>query len=67
MQNYGDNFIPMIQTEDAWVHTGDRTFCDDPNCGCHEEPDLLSVVNYQVQEGLLTPSEATRTVEGKQL
>ncbi|MGH2496868.1 MAG: hypothetical protein ACRDIV_19365 [Ktedonobacteraceae bacterium] len=56
--------IPM---EDDLVHTGDSPFCADPTCPDKEDPDLLAAVAQQVEDGLLTPDEATRFVQGRQL
>jgi hypothetical protein len=56
--------IPM---EDDLVHTDDAPFCADPTCPDKEDPDLLAAVAQQVEDGLLTPDEATRFVQGRQL
>ncbi|MBV9706061.1 MAG: hypothetical protein JO125_01480 [Chloroflexi bacterium] len=58
--------IPM---EDPIIHTDQRPFCAfDPfeDCPCHEDPILIDHVADQVTDGLLTPSEATRVVSGRQ-
>lgn len=67
MKPYGDNFILVIPVEDELIHTDRRPFCLNPSCGCHEDPILIGEVNEQYQSGLLTESEATRLIEGKQL
>ena len=56
--------IPM---EDDLVHTDHDPFCSDPTCPCHEDESLLGSVSEQVDAGLLTPVEATRLVQGRQL
>jgi hypothetical protein len=56
--------VPM---EDDLVHTDHDPFCSDPNCPCHEDPDLIDVVAEQVEDGLFTPDEATRFTQGRQL
>ena len=66
MQPYGDNFIPVIPTEEP-VHTFDQPFCLDPTCACHEDHMLVGEINRQVYEGVLTPQEATRIVQGRQV
>ncbi len=65
MQEYGDNLIPVIHSEP--VHTVDQPFCLDPMCGCHEDQELVGAINQQIHEGLITPPEATRIVQGKQV
>ncbi len=61
-----DNFAYVIPIEDEIIHTPNRPFCFlDPICPCHEDRELISKVEQQVAEGLLTPSEATLTVSGK--
>ena len=70
MQNYADNFIPVIPIEQETDsrHTDTSPFCfDDPTCPCHEDPELIATVAQHVADGLLTPQEATRTVKGEML
>jgi hypothetical protein len=55
----------VIPMEDDPLHTSLSPFCSDPTCPCHESPDLLEMVAEAVQEGLLTPAEATAFVAGK--
>ena len=61
-----DRPIP-IPLEDDLVHTDHDPFCSDPTCPCHEESDVISSLSQQVQDGLLTPDEATRFVQGRHL
>ena len=61
-----DRPIP-IPMEDDLVHTDHDPFCSDPTCPCHEESVPLDSLAQQVQDGLLTPEEATRFVQGRQL
>lgn len=60
--------IPM---EDPLVHTADTPICADPTCPDKKDDDLLAEFAQQVapfvQDGLLTPAEATRLVQGWQL
>lgn len=65
-----DHPIP-IPMEDPLVHTADAPVCADPTCPDKDNDELLSefaqhIVPY-VQGGLLTPDEATRLVQGRQL
>ena len=57
----------IIPMEDDLVHTEHDPFCSDPTCSCHEDLDLLEEVAQQVEQGLLSPEEATRVVAGRQL
>ena len=60
--------IPM---EDDLVHTADQPICPDPICPDKNDDDLLTEFARQVapfvEDGLLTPDEATRLVQGRQL
>ena len=66
MQAYGDNFIPVIPTEEP-THTIDQPFCLDPTCSCHENHEAIGTINLHVFEGMLTPLEANRIVQGRQV
>ncbi len=57
----------VILMEDLIIHTDDHPFCGDPTCPCAEDPELLAELAHQVEEGLLTPAEATHVVKGKTL
>lgn len=61
-----DRPIP-IPVEDDLVHTDHDPFCSDPTCPCHEDESLIAEVSQQVEEGLFSPAEATRFVQGRQL
>lgn len=61
----------VIPMEDDLVHTADTPICADPTCPDKDDKELLAeaaqrVVPY-VQDGLLTPDEATRLVQGRQV
>lgn len=60
--------IPM---EGPLVHTIDNPVCADPTCPDKDNKELLAECAQQiapfVQDGLLTPDEATRLVQGRQL
>ena len=64
MQGFGDNFIPVIPV-DYLEHTGEKPFCCNGSCLCHEDQDSISLAAQFVQDGLLTPQEATDFVSGK--
>jgi hypothetical protein len=57
----------VIPMEDDLVHTDHDSFCSDPTCPCHEESVDLDTVAGMVEDGLFTPAEATRFVQGRQL
>lgn len=65
MQSFGNNFIPVIPYEDDIIYTIETPFCWDNTCGCHEDPELIAEVAHQLEDGLLTPEEATYTIQGK--
>ena len=46
-------------------HAHSKPFCCNSACDCHEDQDAISQVNRYVQDGLLTPEEATNFVNGK--
>lgn len=54
--------IPM---EDELLHLDTAPFCYDPSCPCHEDSLLIAPIAQAVQEGLLTPDEASDFVAGK--
>ena len=64
LQHWGDNFIPVIPTDNI-LHTADHPFCFDPSCGCHEDQELIAPVNQAYLNGELTSQEATNIVNGK--
>lgn len=53
--------------EDPLIHTADHPFCADPTCPDKEDSELLAEVVQLVEDGLLTPDEATNYVMGKTL
>ncbi len=58
----------IVLMEDPIIHTDDHPFCGiDPTCGCHEDPELIAEVNEAVEQGLITPEEATLMIQGKTL
>jgi hypothetical protein len=65
MQGFGDNFIPVIQSEDDLLHTTEYPFCSNDTCPCREDQEALSAVNAAVLNGLLTSEEATAFIQGR--
>lgn len=59
-----DNFLPVVPV-DYRLHTPEKPFCYDPTCPCHEDELLIAEVSFHVQDGLMTPQEATDFVGGK--
>jgi hypothetical protein len=59
-----DNFTYLIFV-DHILHTPDKPFCYDAACECHEDDVLIFQVSLHVQDGLMTPDEATDFVKGK--
>ncbi len=58
----------LVLMEDEMIHTDDHPFCSiDPTCPCHEDPALISEVHAAVEQGLITPEEATLLIQGKTL
>jgi len=59
---------PVIQEDDP-IHLPPYYFCatDDPTCPCREDPELIAFMASEVEQGLLSPSEATRIVQGRQV
>ena len=46
------------------LHTPEKPFCYDAACSCHEDGVLIFQVWLHVQNGLMTPDEATEFVKG---
>jgi len=61
-----DNFAYVVPVDHSY-HTEENPFCYDQTCPCHEDEDAIAAVNYSVQDGLLTPEEATDFTLGKVL
>jgi hypothetical protein len=47
------------------THSFDKPFCYEPTCSCHDDDVLIVRVWLWVQDGLMTPDEATDFVKGK--
>jgi hypothetical protein len=66
MGQFGDNFISIIPVEDEILHTSEKPFCFvDPTCPCHEDQTLIAEVTTFVEQGLMSPNEATDFVAGR--
>ncbi len=66
IEPYADNFIPVIPSD--VVHDEEHPFCAfDPTCDCHEDEEAIAEVYQAVQDGLITPEEATDFVLGRLL
>lgn len=55
----------LIPMEDEVIHTPEHPFCADPFCPCHEDNMLIGEIAAQVEDGTLTPKQATDIVSGK--
>lgn len=65
---YGENVRPVVLMDDPIIHTEDRPFCPDWSCICHEEDhEAIARVAQWVEDGLLTPDEATEYILGRTL
>lgn len=64
LRHFGDNFILVIPV-DYREHTSEHPFCWNQTCPCHEDSKAISTINQAVQDGLMTPEEATDFVLGK--
>jgi hypothetical protein len=62
-----DNFAYVIPVEDEPEHSPLQPFCWDTTCPCHEDDEAIAAVYQAVQDGLITPDEATDFVLGKLL
>ena len=66
LEPYGDNLIPVIPVDEhELLHTDDHPFCWNPACECHEDELSIYQVFLHVQDGLMTPDEATLFVSGR--
>lgn len=55
----------VIPCLDDLIHTEDHPFCDREGCSCHEDCKQVNLLNDQIEQGLLTPQEATLIMSGK--
>ena len=67
MVHQQDQHPLIVLMEDEVIHTDDHPFCDDPTCGCHENPALIAEVHEAIRQGLITSEEAILLIQGKTL
>ena len=67
MANHQQQQPLLVLMGNPILHTTERPFCDDPSCTCREDPALIAEVNEAVEQGLITPEEATLIIQGKTL
>ncbi len=58
---------PSTRNIDPTSHTAAHPFCCDPACSCHRDLQAIEQVNTWVQQGLMTPDEATNYILGRTL
>jgi hypothetical protein len=58
---------PIVIPVDIILHTDERPFCDQEDCPCHEDRELVDKLTEQVTSGLLNVIEANRIFRGIQL
>ena len=61
-----NNFSYVIPVDDE-IHTDEVPFCPMSSCPCHEDAVEIARVAQYIQDGLITPEEATDFVGGKHL
>ena len=59
-----DNFLYLISV-DGIEHTADLPFCWDRACPDKEDQEEIARVYQWVQDGLMTPQEATDFINGR--
>ena len=64
MHHYGDNFLPVL-AQAPLLHTEENLFCGDPTCPCYEDEQNKAQLAQAIKDGLITPDDATRIMEGK--
>ena len=58
----------VIPMEDAIEHTPSHPFCDDPDCPCHTDGQLIEeYLDSPHRNGLLTTEEGLRLFTGRQV
>jgi hypothetical protein len=62
-----DNFAYVIPVEDELEHMLLQPFYWNVSCDCHEDDEAIAAIYQAVQDGLLTPEEATDFVLGRLL
>jgi len=64
IEPYGDNFIPVVPSS-LPIHTDQHPHCSNRDCPCYD--DLKADLSQQYQDGLVSPDDATRILEGRQI
>jgi hypothetical protein len=64
LQPYGDNFIPIVPT-DLPIHTDQHPHCSSRDCPCYDG--LKKELQQYYLDGLVSPDDATRILEGRQI
>jgi hypothetical protein len=59
-----DNFSYVVPVDEI-EHSPEKPFCFDSTCQCHEDEVEIARVALFIEDGLMTPEEATDFVEGK--
>lgn len=55
------NLVHLVWMEDEIVHDATRPFCNQPDCPCHEDADLVrEYITRPLDNGLITDAEAIR-------
>lgn len=56
-----ENLVHLVWMEDEIVHDATRPFCNQPDCPCHEDADLVrEYITRPLDNGLITDAEAIR-------
>lgn len=74
MSSLDAQLVPFVPVNFAYVipldeieHSPLQPFCYDPTCPCHEDDEAIAAAYQAVQDGLITPEEATDFVLGRLL
>lgn len=65
MRQDDNEHIMYVIPVDYLLHTPGTPFCYDGTCDCHDDQEAIQTVAGYVQDGLMTPEEATAFVAGK--
>jgi hypothetical protein len=57
--------VPYLVYVDHLLHTDAKPFCFDETCDCHDDDVAVYQVSLYIQDGLMTPEEATEFVKGR--
>jgi hypothetical protein len=60
--------IPVVPMEDESEHTASHPFCRNPDCDCHNDPELIrDYITFPLAAGLITWAEAFRLLWNQQI